>query len=98
MDAISAVSGYGGASRRWAAYASYVSNLSAARYASLRRSQPETPVEPVSALRPVAADASVRVPVVELPTEADLNNASEHLARTRIVNEKDFNTLLMKSA
>ena len=99
MPSVSAVSGYGGVSRQWAYYASYVAHLSAARSPAAGRSRPETPVEPVSAVRCVSADAPVRFPVPEptLPGVEDLNNAAEHLARMRIVDEKEFNTFLMNS-
>ena len=66
----------------------YASNVSAARSAAANPSQPETPVEPVGAVRRVAPDAAVRQPVAvqepTLPTVDDLNNASDNLARMRI--------------
>ncbi len=86
MSAVSAV-GYGGINVAWQR-SYYASRVSAAYSAAANPSQPEAPVEPVSAVRRVAPDAAVRVPVPiqerRLPTEQDLNNASEHLARMRI--------------
>ena len=66
----------------------YAANISAARSASVNPAQPETPVEPVSAVRRVAPDAPVRQPLAvqepRIPTVDDLNTASETLARMRV--------------
>ncbi len=66
----------------------YLSNIAKARSAGVNPAQPETPVEPVDEVRPVAPDASVRQPVAvqetRVPSEEDLNNASDNLARMRI--------------
>ena len=66
----------------------YAANISAARTAAANPSQPNAPVEPVSAVGRVMPDASVRMPIgvqePTLPTVDDLNNASENLARMRI--------------
>lgn len=82
MPAISAI----GSQYNMQAY--YAANISAARTAAANPSQPNAPVEPVSAVRQVAPDTSVRMPVAvqepTLPTVDDLNNASENLARMRI--------------
>lgn len=87
MPAINAV-GYGGGMNAAWQQSYYASKISAARTAAANPSQPETPVEPVSAVRRVAPDAAVRMPVAvqepRVPTEADLNNASDNLARMRI--------------
>ncbi|MBO4914583.1 MAG: hypothetical protein J5449_05190 [Oscillospiraceae bacterium] len=80
--------GYGGnVSAVWR-QADYNAKVSAAYTAAANPSQPDSPVEPVSAVRRVAPDAAVRVPVAvqepQIPTEAELNNASDNLARMRI--------------
>ena len=66
----------------------YAAKISAARTAAANPAQPETPVEPVDAVRRVAPDAAVRQPVAvqepSLPTVDDLNNASDNLARMRV--------------
>lgn len=86
MSAVNAV-GYGGMSVAWQ-QAYYTSNLSAAKASAANPAQPDAPVEPVSAVRRVAPDASVRMPVAvqepSVPTEDDLNNAADTLARMRI--------------
>ena len=86
MSGIPAV-GYGGMSVAWRQFY-YVSRISAARAAAVNPAQPERPVEPVSAVRRVAPDAAVRIPVTvqepRVPTEDDLNNAADTLARMRI--------------
>ena len=82
MPAISAI----GSQYNMQAY--YAANISAARTAAANPAQPNTPVEPVSAVGKVMPDASVRMPIAvqepTLPTVDDLNNASENLARMRI--------------
>lgn len=86
MFGIQAV-GYGGMSVAWRQFY-YASRVSAARSAAANPAQPERPVEPVSAVRRVAPDAAVRIPVAvqdpRVPTEDDLNNAADTLARVRI--------------
>lgn len=66
----------------------YASRISAAYAAAANPAQPNAPVEPVSPVRRVAPDAAVRVPVSvqerRLPTEDDLNNAADNLARMRV--------------
>ena len=82
MPAISAI----GSQFNMQAY--YAANISAARTAAANPSQPNAPVEPVSAVGRVTPDESVRMPVAvqepALPTVDDLNNASDNLARMRI--------------
>ncbi len=91
MSAINAV-GHGGMNAAWQR-SNYISHIAAARSAAVNPSQPETPVEPVSAVRRVAPDAAVRVPVAvqepQIPTEESLNNASDNLARMRIQHEEE---------
>lgn len=87
MSGIGAIGSYGGISGLYR-QAYYAANLSAARSAAANPAQPDTPVEPVSAVRRVAPDASVRMPIAvqepSLPTVDDLNSASETLARMRV--------------
>lgn len=87
MAGISAV-GYGNnLSAAWQ-QSYYASRISSAYSAAANPAQPETPVEPVSAVRKVAPDAAVRKPIAvqepRVPTEEDLNNAQETLARMRV--------------
>ncbi len=87
MSAVNAI-GYGNnLSARWQ-QSYYASRISAARTAAVNPSQPEAPVEPVSAVREVAPDRAVRMPIAveepRVPTEDDLNNAADNLARMRI--------------
>ena len=87
MSGIGAIGSSGGMSGLYL-QAYYASHISAARSAAVNPAQPETPVEPVSAVRRVAPDAPVRMPVAvrepALPTVDDLNSASENLARMRV--------------
>ena len=86
MSGIRAVD-HGGMSVAWRQFY-YASRVSAARSAAVNPAQPERPVEPVSAVRRVAPDAAVRIPITvqepRVPTEDDLNNAADTLARIRI--------------
>lgn len=86
MSGVNAV-GYGGMSVAWQR-SIYASRIAAAHSAAANPSQPERPVEPVEPVRRVAPDAAVRMPVAvpepRIPTEDDLNNASDTLARMRI--------------
>ena len=86
MSGIQAV-GHGGMSVAWRQFY-YASRVSAARSAAANPAQPERPVEPVSPVRRVAPDAAVRIPFAmrepRVPTEDDLNNAADTLARMRI--------------
>lgn len=87
MAGINAV-GYGSnLSAAWK-QAQYASRVSSAYSAAANPAQPEAPVEPVSAVRKVSPDAAVRKPIAvqepRVPTETDLNNAQENLARMRV--------------
>lgn len=66
----------------------YAARISAARSVAANPAQPERPVEPVSAVRRIAPDVSVRIPLAlpepRVPTEDALNNAADTLARMRI--------------
>ena len=86
MSGIRAVD-HGGMSVAWRRFY-YASRVSAARSAAANPAQPERPVEPVSPIRRVAPDAAVRIPITlrepRVPTEDDLNNAADTLARMRV--------------
>lgn len=86
MPVIQAV-GHGGMSVAWQQFY-YASRISAVRSAAANPAQPERPVEPASPVRRVAPDTAVRIPVTvrepRVPTEEDLNNAADTLARMRI--------------
>ena len=86
MSGIQAVS-HGGMSVAWRQFY-YASRVSAARSAAANPARPERPVEPVSAIRRIAPDAAVRIPVTvrepRVPTEDGLNSAADTLARMRI--------------
>ena len=68
--------------------ARYLYGVSAARAAAANPARAETPVEPVQPVRALPSDTPVKYPVLlagtRLPTEEDLNNAQENLARMRI--------------
>ena len=70
--------------------ARYLYGVSAARTAAANPARAETPVEPVQPVRAIPSDTPVKYPLTftsaetRLPTEADLNNAQENLARMRI--------------
>ncbi len=86
MSGVHAV-GYGGLSAAWQ-QSVYASRIAAAHSAAANPAQPERPVEPVAPVRRVAPDAAVRLPIAvkepRVPTEDDLNNAADTLARMRI--------------
>ena len=88
MNGIAALQNYG-LSSMWQ-QARYMFNVSAARAAAANPARAETPVEPVQPVRALPADVPVKLPLslsyaeTRLPTEEDLNNASEVLARMRI--------------
>ena len=88
MNSIAALQNYG-LSSMWQ-QARYMCNISAARAAAANPARAETPVEPVQPVRALPSDVPVKLPLTltaaetRLPTEEDLNNASEALARMRI--------------
>ena len=87
MSGISAVSG-AGMSPVWL-QAQYYMHLSAARSGGAYAARANAPVEPVEPVRALPSDTPVRYPVAlsepSLPRPEDLNNASDNLARMRIV-------------
>ena len=88
MNGVTALQNYGPSSM-WR-QARYIFNVSAARAAAANPARAETPVGPVQPVRALPSDVPVKFSLpltpaeTHLPTEADLNNASEVLARMRI--------------
>ena len=91
---------FGGMSSVWM-QTQYYAHLSAARSAGANGARANTPVEPVPPVRALPEDVPVRFPVSiaspSLPTPEDLNNASDNLARMRIIYPEDAEDLAQPS-